>query len=267
MRIIFVTSLIFTLFLTSCVSSPTSEPASTVIAISPAPSETISPTETFTPQPTETLSPTQTFTPEPTATVTPPPIPDFMNEYIERGFDTVSSDHFLCFVIEDAKVHYSPLEGVVYKERVIRSWLEVAYILDGEFRHGIILEYVRRGGGNANSDFTKMIYANSGQLSVNAPVAYIEAVHKGWEKYTPTEHTIACGILGLNPPSETPLMDGVDFERLTKDDFKQNGVDLLFDGIFPVVDGKAQPVTINGIGEVLPITQCYILPELLVEQK
>lgn len=251
MKIFFVASVLLTFILTSCVSSPVSEPTS-IISISPTPPET--------------LSPTQTSTPEPTATETPQVIPDYLSEYIERGFDTVSSDNLLCFVVDKAKVHYSPLEGIVYKERVIRSWLEIEYIRDGELHHGIILEFVRRGGSVIHKDLTKFIWSGSGSSFPNPSVAYVEKVHNVWAEYTPTQHTIGCGILGINLPPEMPQMDGIDF-HLFSNVYEANTISLLFDGFFPVVDGKAQPVTIHGIGEVLPITHFITLKDLLIAEK
>jgi len=42
---------------------------------------------------------------------------------------------------------------------------------------------------------------------------------------------------------------------------------FLFDGVFPVEDGKAQSVTINGVGEVLPVTHFFTLKDLLIAEK
>lgn len=253
MRIIFASSLLLAFILSSCSSIPTSEPTS-IVSISPTPPET--------------LPPTQTFTPEPTATETPQVIPEYMSEYIERGFDTNSSDSLLCFVVDKAKVHYSPLEGIVYKERVIRSWLEIEYIRDGELHHGIVLEFVRRGGSVLHKDLTKLTWSGSGSSFANPSVAYVEKVHKVWAEYTPTQHTIGCGILGINPLLETPQMDGVDF-HIVSNAFEANTstISILFEGVFPVADGKAQSVTINGIGEVLPITHFITLKDLLIADK
>lgn len=253
MRITVIASLILTFILASCSPSLANEMTSTV-SVSPTPSET--------------LLPTQTLTPEPTATETLQPIPDFMNEYIERGFDTISSDSLLCFVVDKTKVHYSPLEGIVYKERVIRSWLEVEYIRDGELHHGIILEYVRRGGSAIHKDLTKITWSGSGSSIVNPSVAFVERMHDAWAEYTPNQYTIGCGILGTNPPPEIPQMDGIDFHVLSNS-FKANTstIFILFEEFFPVVDGKVQPVTINGIGEVLPVTHFFTLKDLLIAEK
>lgn len=253
LRIIFASSVLLAIILSSCSSLPTSEPTS-IVSISPTPSET--------------LSPTQTFTPEPTATETPQIIPEYMSEYIERGFDTVSTDSLLCFVVDKTKVHYSPLEGIIYKERVIRSWLEVEYIRDGELHHGIVLEFVRRGGSVIHKDLTKITWSGSGSSFVNPSVAFVERMHNAWSEYTPTQYTIGCGILGINLPSEIPQLDGIDFSILANS-FEANAstISILFEGFFPVVDGKAQPVTIQEIGEVLPITHFFTLRDLLMAEK
>lgn len=218
--------------------------------------------------PSETLSPTQTFTPKPTVTKTPQVIPDYMSEYIERGFDAISSDSLLCFVVDKAKVHYSPLEGIVYKERVIRSWLEVEYLRNGELHRGIILEFVRRGGNVIHKDLTKVTWSGSGSSFTNPSVAYVELIHNAWAEYTPNQHTIGCGILGTSLPSEIPQMDGIDFNNLLYA-FEANTstISILFDGVFPVEDGKAQSVTINGVGEVLPVTHFFTLKDLLIAEK
>lgn len=253
MKIFFVASVLLTIILTSCVLSPVSEPTS-IISISPTPPET--------------LSPTQTSMLEPAATETPQVIPHYMSEYIERGFDTVSTDSLLCFVVDKTKVHYSPLEGIIYKERGIRSWLEVEYIRDGELHHGIVLEYVRRGGSVILKDLTKITWSGSGSSIENPSVAFVEAMHNGWSEYIPTQYTIGCGILGINLPSEIPQLGGIDFSILANS-FEANTstISILFEGFFPVVDGKAQPVTIQGIGEVLPITHFFTLKDLLIAEK
>ena len=53
------------------------------------------------------------------------------------------------------------------------------------------------------------------------------------------------------------------FSFLPTIDLEANGVQLLFDGVFPVVDGKAQSVNIPAIGEVLPIVQAEIVDKLV----
>lgn len=228
MRIV-VASLILSSILASCATSSVGKPASTA---------TISPT------PSETLSPTQTFTPEPTSTETPHLIPDFMNEYIEHGFESQSTDDVLYIVLDETKIHYSPLIGIVYKERIIRSWYEVDYIQSGEWKHGVVLGYVRRGGNGVNQDFSKFTPANSGSNITNPSVAWVESIDQAWTSRSQGDHTIFRCLLGLNSISEMPL---------------QPGVELLFEGVFPVIDEKAQSVTIDGVGEVLPVTQCEIV--------
>lgn len=224
-----VASLILSFMLASCATSTVGKPAPTV-AISSTPSEI--------------LSPTQTFTPEPTATETLQPIPDFMNEYIERGFESQSNNDVLYIVLDETKIHYSPLIGIVYKERIIRSWYEVDYIQGGEWKHGVMFGYVRRGGNGANQDFSKFTPANSGSNITNPSIAWVESIDQAWTSRSQGDHTIFRCLLGLNNTSEMPL---------------QSGVELLFEGLFPVINEKAQSVTIDGIGEVLPVTQCEIV--------
>lgn len=202
------------------------------------------PTTTVTLEPTATVKPTATYPPEPTATVTPPSIPDYMNDYIERGFESQSTEDVIYLVFDENKIHYSPLAGIVYKERVIRSWYEVDYIQNGEWKHGIILGYIRRGGNGNNQDFGKFTPANSGSNSANPSIAWVESIDQAWTSRSEGEHTTFRCLLGL---SSTPEM------------FLQPGVDILFEGMFLVADGKAQSVTIDGIGEVLPVTQCEIV--------
>lgn len=219
-------SFLLTFILFSCAPFPVNKPTS-IVSISPTPSGK--------------LSPTQTFSAEPTATDTPQSIPDFLNEYVERGFESLSTEDVLYLVFDETKIHYSPLAGIVYKERIIRSWYEVDYIHGGEWKHTIILGYVRRGGDGVNQDFTKIIAANSGSNITNPSVAFIESYDQSWTSRTPGNHTIFRCLIGLSNNLEMPL---------------QPGVELLFEGVFPVVDDKAQSVTITGIGEVLPVTQC-----------
>lgn len=227
MRIVFVTSLLFAFSLASCTSSPSSEPIPAIVTVSATA--------------TETSAPMPTFTLEPIATVTPLPIPDFMNEYIERGLEEQSNNDVLYLVFDETKIHYSPLSGIVYKERTIRSWYEVDYIQNGKWKHSIVLGFVRRGGGGTNQDFTKIIAANSGSNIANPSVAFVESYDQSWTSRTLGDHSIFRCLLGLNSTPEMPL---------------QPGVELLFEEVFPVVDKKAQSITIGGIGEVLPATQC-----------
>ncbi|MDP3451118.1 MAG: hypothetical protein Q8R87_11105, partial [Anaerolineaceae bacterium] len=186
-------------------------------------------------------------------------IPAYMDAYIEAGYDKKNTDQFLCFVVDENKVHIGPLGGVVFKERKIFIWAEVDYIIDGVLKHGNVLVHVQRGGSEIHNEFQKFTFSNSGSSGPNGTEAYYQALAKGWTDKTESVHTIACGILGLEKPAEEVLKDVKAHEAFINQNLEETGVVLLFDGVFPVMDGKAQPVTIFKIGEVLPITQAFII--------
>ncbi len=188
--------------------------------------------------PSATWTPAATPTSRPAPTATAQLIPEFMRDYIEQGYEARNTDETLCFVIHKKAVHYSPLEGIVFKGRVIRSWLEVSYLQNGEYRQGIILEYVR----SDTPLFSKFVWSGSGSGMTNPSVAWVQTIHKGFEDATEGDYPIACGTLGLPANPEIALIPGVD---------------TLYEGIFPVEDGKVQTAWIPGIGRVLPVTQCF----------
>jgi len=182
-----------------------------------------------------------------------------MDAYKAGGYDKKNTDDFLCFVIDENKVHISPLGGIVFKERKIFIWVEVDYIINGSLKHGNVLVHVQRGGSEINKEFHKFTFSNSGASGPNGTEAFYQALAKGWTDKTEGDHTIACGILGLDKPPDEVLIDAKVHEAFIMQNLEETGVVLLFDGVFPVVNGKAQPVTIFKVGEVLPITQAFII--------
>ena len=227
-------------------SKPTVGPETTsaapteMVAASPTATQiepTVAPTNT--PVPTATLEPTNT--PEPTQVV----MPDYLATYCERGYDALNSDTELYVVIDEGKIHYSDLNGVVFNERIIRSWQEVDYVEDGVRKHGIVLGYVRRGGSGPNAEFGKFTLANSGSITANPSVEWVKSIDNSWTGRTEGTHTTFKGTIGIN---EDP------------------SIQLLFDGFFPIVNGVPQPVTIPGIGTVLPITSMEVVKAEMAQQ-
>ena len=227
---IFVTLL---LVLAACSSPSTPVPTSTVLPLS---------TNTAAPAPTETPIP---FTPtlEPTATVTvipTPEIPDYMAYYFEAGYDKKSDDSKLYFVYNEDAIHYAPDNGILFNGRLIRSWVEIDYIEDGVYKHGNILSYVVMEKQNTHQFFAKFVYSNSGALfGMNPSLAFIKATDGSFNsEFTPDlSYPIMEATLGVIP----------------------NGSEAIYEPIFPKKDGKSQPVTIPGIGEVLPITTARLV--------
>lgn len=201
----------------------------------------------------------------PVVTETQTVIPEYMNEYLRLGLDKVNNERLLCFVIDESKIHLAPLGGIALGERIVHSWVEVDYFQDGNLEHSNVLVMVRRGGAT-QKDFNKFVFSNSGSGGAAGTVAFYESVHKAWAEVTPDEeHPIACGILGLKPPAEIPTIAGIDFEELTSIDLEKNGVNLLFQDVFPEESGQPQQVWVNGIGRVLPVTQGYLLIDMLAD--
>lgn len=203
--------------------------------------------------------PILTSTLERTSTPTQLPIPGYMSAYIEGGYEQMNNDQFMCFVIDENKVHVAPLGGIVYKDRKIFIWVEVDYITDGILKHGNVLVHMQRGGSDLQNEFNKFTFSNSGQSGSNGTEAFYQSISKAWTDSTEGDHPIACGVLGLEKPADEVLLGAKVHDAFIKQNLEETGVVLLFDGVFPVVDGKPQSVTIYKIGDVLPITQAFII--------
>lgn len=210
---------------------------------------------------TATVLPPATFTPAPTSTATQVPIPDYMNEYLLGGYDKKYSDQFMCFVIDESKIHVSPLGGIIYKERKIYSWVEVDYIVAGVLRHANVILLVERGGSSAQSEFAKFTFSNSGLMLGGVSPAFVEGFANEWKNGTKGDYPIVCGYLGLQTLVGKSLTDaeGLEMGSRSQESLESRGVILLFTGVFPVTDGVAQSITISGIGEVLPITEAFVI--------
>lgn len=203
------------------------------IGVPATPAGELTPEVSPTDEPTVEVSPTDE--PAPTEMA----VPDHMQEYCELGYDN-PSDGGLYVVVDESKVHFSDINGIVYNERVIRSWYEVDYIDDnGVLQHGFVLGYIRRGGTGSNADFTKLVTSNSGALIENPSVAFVQTMENGTKDMSPSAFPIYRAILGVE-----------------QGDWAS---EHLFDGLFPVVDGVPQPITIPGIGRVLPITRLELV--------
>jgi hypothetical protein len=197
-------------------------------------STTIKPTLTETPTVRVTASPASTAT----YTITPTmEIPDHMTPFIEGGYDKKSNEKMLYLTYDEASLHYLPENGIVFNERIIKSWVHVDYFENGEFKRGIILDLVIRGGDDLFKEYGKFVWSSSGGIMVTNPsMAYMVRTDNFFADITPeTSHPIMCA----------PLKN------------YETGEAQLYEGIFPNVDGKLEPVTIPGIGEVLPISNLF----------
>jgi hypothetical protein len=155
-----------------------------------------------------------------------------MQEYLNRGFDTMSGNGILYVVIDEAKIYYAPEEGIIFHERVIRDWHEVIYIENGALKHGIVLDFVARGGTGPQSNFNKIMDSNGGSSGPFIPtLAFVRTIRESIISRTIGGYPIAKGSFGT----------GGDPNR-----------ELLFGDIFP---DSVTTINIPGIGEVLTITQ------------
>jgi hypothetical protein len=212
-----------------------------ILLTSCAPASLPAPTETATVVPTATtiVLPTETYTPAPTATIPPVVIPDYMQDYVDRGFDKMSGNGILYVVIDETKIHYAPEEGIIFQERIIRDWFEVTYIENGLLKHGIILDFVGRGGNDVHKTLNRFVDSRGASEGPFIPLnAMVRTIRTDWADRTKGDYPIAIGILGVKA-----------------DDV--NG-QVIFGDIFPP---GATSVRIPGIGDVLPITQLdYVDP-------
>jgi len=195
-------------------------------------------TNTATSVPTETsMPPTPTII---TETVAPTPaIPDYVQPFFEGGYDKKSTDDELYFVYDETSVHYLSGNSIVFNERIIKSWAEIDYVENGILKRGIILDLVIRGGNdNLTNIYGKFVWASSqSQMGTNPSLSFMEKMDKFFADSTPdTSH----------PIMHAPLI------------YHPTGATQLYEGIFPIVDGRLQPVNIPGIGTVLPI--CNVKP-------
>lgn len=238
MKSVLITTMLLPIFLVSCISSTVSDSIPTPIATQLTVTQTPAPEPTITPSPI--LEPTNP--PEPTKIV----IPDQLREYYELGYDN-PSDGKRYVVVDESKVHFSDLNGIVYKDRVIRSWYEVHYIDEwGVPQQGFVLGFIRRGGTGPNADYTKKVTSNSGALVPNGSVAFVQSQENGTINMSPSALPIYRAIFGVEQG------DWVS--------------EHMFDDFFPVIDGVPQPVTIPGIGKVLPITRLILVDSFKIQQ-
>ncbi len=216
--------LLAVILLTSC--APASIPTS--IASPPA-----------LPTVTNVVLPTETFTPAPTATTTPVAFPDYMREYQDRGYDTMSGNGVIYFVIDETKIHFAPEEGVIFHERVIRDWFDVTYIENGILKHAFVIDFIGRGGNGIHKTLNRFVDSPGGSEGPFIPLnAMVRTIRTEWSGRTKGDYPIAAGILGVKSEDV-------------------NG-QVLFGDIFP---SGATTVDIPGIGEVLTVTQLtYVDP-------
>lgn len=194
---------------------------------------------TAVPAATEIVLPTETLTPAPTATITALAIPEYMQEYQDRGYDTMSGNGVMYFVIDETKIHFAPDEGVIFHERVIRDWFDITYIENGILKRAFVIDFIGRGGNGIHKTLNRFVDSPGASEGPFIPLnAMVRTIRTEWSGQTKGDYPIAAGILGVN-----------------SDDV--NG-QVLFGDIFP---SGATTVNIPGIGEVLTITQLtYVDP-------
>jgi hypothetical protein len=101
-------------------------------------------------------------------------IPDHMTPFIEGGYDKKSDEKILYLTYNEASLHYLPENGIVFNERIIKSWVYVDYFENGEFKRGIILDLVIRGGDDLFKEYGKFVWSSSGGIMVTNPsMAYM----------------------------------------------------------------------------------------------
>jgi hypothetical protein len=220
---------ILILVLAAC-SSPT--PESKILS---SPTNTVISTQSQTSvPPTATLELTATATDTST-----PATPDYMRAYRETGFDNTTDSEKFYFVYNETEVHYTSGNGIVFNDRIIRSWVDVDYFENGVYKRGVILGYVLREMKNIHNYFGKYTVSSSGALTgMNPSLAFIQ----GNDKF----------FAGLTPDTDYPIM-------VATFKISPTGDAELYEAIFPVVDGKTQSVNIPSIGEVLPITDAQLV--------
>jgi len=199
-------------------------------------------TNTATPVPTKiSLPPTSTTTP--TETVVPTPaMPEYVQAFIDAGYDKKSTDSDFYVMYDESSVHYLPGDGIVFNERVIRSWAEVDYVENGVWKRGIVINLLIRGGKNLFSEYGKFIMSSSQQSHMDHfSTKAVQSVNMAFNEHVDE---------GGHPIMHTSL---------TK--YPQTGDTQLYEGVFPMVEGKLQPVNIPGVGIVLPFCELRI-PEL-----
>jgi hypothetical protein len=204
--------------------------------------------DTYFPYPTDTLAPLplESSTPEPTLTETTIPtaaIPDYMQEYHDRGFDTMSGNGVIYLVVDETRIHYAPNDdGIVFQERIIMDWFEVSYIENGVLKHAFVIDFMGRGGNVLHKNLSRFMDRDSASEGSFVPrLAFVKAVRGKLIGSTAGDYPIAKGLLGLQAGDV-------------------NGTEL-FGNMFPA---GATTVNIPGIGEVLTVTQLiYVDPFVL----
>ena len=205
-----------------------------IILASCAPAATVVPTETAMPKSTITsIPPTLTLTSIP-PTATELVIPDYMLSFIEQGFDKLSVDANTIYVVfHEDSTQYASEGGIKYKGKRIFSWTVVSYFENKIIKQGIVLDFTQNESGLLIG-LSSFIDTSSTKVMPGPPsIAYVKATRNKINEFTVGDYPIALADIGS--PDEAHA--------------------LIFDDIFPEIDGVPQSITISGIGEVLPITR------------
>jgi hypothetical protein len=208
--------------------------------VSCAPAIPIPPTGTAIPTATNTPIPTPTLTPSPTPVV----IPDYMQEYHDRGFDKMSGNGIIYLVVDETKIHYAPTDdGIVYQERIIMDWFEVAYIENGALKHGFVIDFMGRGGNGIHKTLNRWVdrATTAHEGSFIPLLAFVKNMRGTLIGATTGNYPIAKGLLGLQSGDV-------------------NGAEL-FGNMFPA---GTTTINIPGIGDVLTVTQLEYVDPLVM---
>jgi len=214
---------ILTVCLLSACGAPAAQPA--------APTEIVKPTTTA------TIVPTPTLTSTPTEVV----MPDFMNEFIESGYDKQSLDSDTIYVVLDEKATF--YVGLQYNKSTIYSWTEAYYIENGTLQKGFIITHYCTENETGNAHHCYLPFAGTIRIE-----NYPDTINFSRGTLTQTyDHII----------SDYPMVQ----IELNWQHFKKYNLgfsDSFFQDIYPPFTGKLKIINIPGIGDVIPATDIII---------
>jgi len=235
-------SAILVMFFLSACGVPATPPAT--------PTKTIIPTATATTPPIST----PTLTPTPTTV----PIPEFMNEFINLGYDKQSLNSTSIYVVLDEKAtFYSSDEwGMKYKKSTIFAWSKVYYIDNGILQTNYVL-----------MDFCTEIskYNNDKDVSIGCYVTPGDNVNHEWFNLSsapPSPHTIKWTKSILNSLHEHSVGDypivQIEFNSEhfdARNDFSKIPNFTFFQDVYPTFNGQFATLKFPNIaGDFLPAT-------------
>jgi hypothetical protein len=208
-------------------------------------SNVITPTKTFIPTLTSTSTPAPTITFAPTEI----PMPDFMEEFIELGYDKQSLESDAIYVVLDEKsaVYGNGDFGLKYKDAYLTSWTPAYYISDGKLQKVFIIT----------------------SYSVKAEI-YTE-LNPWWDFYFPIGDHIKGQKIPINTKfsrgtltalfnliaGEYPILKAeLNWQRFKT--LNLGNQEHFITSLYPPFSGRVELIDISGIGKVLPVTNFVI---------